>query len=135
MHALSGAMHYADLRMCPVSDRTPGLEAEDVPRPFLPWLGRACRQAREERGVLQVQIAAAMRVNQATVARFEDGTAWPRRPEDVLLAYATELGMDVRLLWLHGFVLWIENEPVLDEQAQAEIRGALRRLAPPAGAD
>jgi hypothetical protein len=59
----------------------------------------------------------------------EDGSAWPRRPEDVLLAYANELGMDVRVLWLHGFVLWIENEPVLDEKSQAEIRAAIGRLA------
>ena len=79
---------------------------------------------------MQVQIAAAMRVNQATIARFEDGTAWPRRPEDVLTAYAGELGMDVRVLWLHGFVLWIENEPVLDEQSQTDIRAAMSRLAP-----
>ena len=78
---------------------------------------------------MQVQIAAAMRVNQATIARFEDGTAWPRRPEDVLTAYASELGMDVRVLWLHGFVLWIENEPVLDEKSQADIREAMARLA------
>jgi hypothetical protein len=47
------------------------------------------------------------------------------------LAYATELGMDVRVLWLHGFVLWLENEPVLDEQGQADVRAALGRLAPP----
>jgi transcriptional regulator with XRE-family HTH domain len=110
------------------------MEAEEVPRPFLPWVGRACRQAREEKGVHQVQIAAKIKVNQATIARFEDGTAWPRRPEEVLMAYASELGMDVRLLWLHGFVLWIQNVPVLDEEDQAEIRAALRRLAPPEGA-
>ena len=68
------------------------MKAERVPRPFLPWIGRACRQAREERGVHQVEIAAALKVNQATIARFEDGTAWPRRPEEVLMAYASELG-------------------------------------------
>ena len=107
------------------------MEAKEVPRPFLPWIGRACRQAREERGVHQVQIAAALKVNQATIARFEDGTAWPRRPEEVLMAYANELGMDVRVLWLHGFVLWLENEPVLDDRSQADIREALGRLAPP----
>jgi transcriptional regulator with XRE-family HTH domain len=106
------------------------LKAEGVPRPFLPWIGRACRQSREERGVHQVQIAAAVKLNQATIARFEDGTGWPRRPEELLLAYASELGMDVRVLWLHGFVLWIENEPVLDEQSQADVRAALGRVAP-----
>ena len=56
------------------------MEAEEVARPFLPWLGRACRQAREDRDVVQVRIAAAIEVNQATIARFEDGSAWPRRP-------------------------------------------------------
>ena len=85
------------------------MEAEEVPRPFLPWLGRACRQAREERKVVQVKIAAAIEVNQATIARFEDGTAWPRRPEEVLMAYASELDIDVRLLWLHAFVLWLRT--------------------------
>src|SRR3954452_4380896 len=106
------------------------MASEEVARPFLPWIGRACRQARQDKGVVQVKIAAAIEVNQATIARFEDGTAWPRRPEDVLMAYASELDMDVRLLWLHAFVLWLENEPVLDEQSQADIRAALGRLAP-----
>jgi transcriptional regulator with XRE-family HTH domain len=104
------------------------VEASEIARPFLPWLGRACRQAREDKGVVQVKIAAAIEVNQATIARFEDGSAWPRRPEEVLMAYASELGMDVRLLWLHAFVLWLENEPVLDEEGQEQIRAALERL-------
>ena len=115
------------------SNRTPSTETEETPRPFLPWLGRACRQAREERGVVQVQIAAALRVNQATIARFEDGTAWPRRPEEVLMAYARELSIDVRLLWLHAFVFWLENEPVLDQESQEQIEAALGRLSPPEG--
>src|SRR4051812_18597519 len=104
------------------------METGKTPRPLLPWLGRACRQAREERNVVQVKIAAAMEVNQATIARFEDGAAWPKRPEEVLMAYAGELKIDVRLLWLHAFVLWLENEPVLDEESQADIRAALERL-------
>ncbi len=110
------------------SDRTAAMKAEEVPRPLLPWLGRACRQAREERGVVQVKIAAEIEVNQATIARFEDGIAWPRQPEEVLMAYASVLEMDVRLLWLHAFVLWLENEPVLDKGSQEEIREALKRL-------
>jgi transcriptional regulator with XRE-family HTH domain len=110
------------------SDRTTGMQADEVARPFLPWLGRACRQAREERGVVQVRIAAAIEVNQATIARFEDGSAWPRHPEEVLMAYASELDIDVRLLWLHAFVLWLEHEPVLDEESQDRVRAALKRL-------
>lgn len=113
------------------SGKTPGMEAEEVPRPFLPWIGRALRRTREERGVHQVEIAAVLKVNQATISRFEDGTAWPRRPEEVLMAYASKLGIDVRVLWLHGLVLWLENEPLLDEQSQADVREALGRLAAP----
>jgi len=101
---------------------------EEAPRPFLPWLGRACRDAREEKGIVQVEIAAAIKVNQATIARFEDGTAWPRRPEQVLTAYAGELDIDVRLLWIHALVLWMEKKPVLDKESEKQIRVALRRL-------
>ena len=116
--------------MAPRSDRTAGVEAEaeEVARPFLPWLGRACRQAREDRGVVQVKIAAAIEVNQATIARFEDGSAWPRKPEQVLMAYASELDIDMRLLWVQALVLWFENEPVLDSESQERIRVALKRL-------
>ena len=104
------------------------MKAEEVPRPLLPWLGRACRQAREERGVVQVKIAAAIEVNQATIARFEDGSAWPRKPEEVLMAYASELDIDMRLLWVQALVMWFEHEPVLDTDSQERIRVALGRL-------
>jgi len=104
------------------------MEADQVARPLLPWLGRACRQAREEHNVKQVRIAAAIDVNQATIARFEDGIAWPRQPEELLMAYASQLVMDVRLLWVHAFVLWIEHEPILDKESKQQIRAALKRL-------
>jgi hypothetical protein len=65
------------------------------------WGARVARRARE-RDVVQVRSAAAIEVNQATIARFEDGTAWPRRPEEVLMAYAAELDMDVRLSKANG---------------------------------
>src|SRR5262245_63901337 len=110
------------------SDRNAGMEADQVARPLLPWLGRACRTAREEHNVKQVRIAAAIDVNQATIARFEEGVAWPRNPEEVLMAYANELFMDVRLLWVHAFVLWIEHEPILDRDSKQQIQAALKRL-------
>ena len=109
-------------------DRNTGMEADQVPRPLLLWLGRACRQAREEASVEQVRIAAAIDETEATIARFEDGVAWPGHPEELLMAYAGELVMDVRLLWLHAFVLWIEHEPILDKEAKEQIRAALKRL-------
>jgi hypothetical protein len=103
-----------------------GAPAEEHGRAIsAPLLPRAWR---EGPGVVQVKIAAAIEVNQATIARFEDGTAWPRRHEEVLMAYASELDMDVRLLWLHAFVLWLEHEPVLDTEREEQIRAALKRL-------
>ena len=104
------------------------MEADQVARPLLPWLGRACRTAREEANVEQDRIAAAIDADEATIARFEDGLAWPRNPEELLMAYANELFMDVRLLWVHAFVLWIEHEPILDRDSKAQIRAALKRL-------
>ncbi|MCD6016048.1 MAG: hypothetical protein K0R88_2132 [Solirubrobacterales bacterium] len=35
------------------------------------------------------------------------------------MAHAGELDMDVRVLWLHAFVLWLEHEPVLDETVRS----------------
>ena len=110
------------------SDRNTGMDADPVARPLLLWLGRACRQAREEASIEQVRIAAVIDVDQATIARFEDGIAWPGHPEELLMTYAGELVMDVRLLWLHAFVLWIEHEPILDKEAKEQIRAALKRL-------
>ena len=46
----------------------------------------------------------------------------------MLLAYATELDIDMRLLWVQALVLWFENEPVLDADSQEQIRVALKRL-------
>jgi hypothetical protein len=37
------------------------------------------------------------------------------------MAYASELDMDVRLLWVHAFVLWLEHEPVLGKESQEQI--------------
>jgi hypothetical protein len=34
----------------------------------------------------------------------------------------------MRLLWLRAFVLWLENEPVLDKERKEQIRAALKRL-------
>ena len=44
------------------------------------------------------------------------------------MAYASELDIDMRLLWVQALVLWFENEPVLDSESQERIRVALKRL-------
>ena len=44
------------------------------------------------------------------------------------MAYASELDIDMRLLWVQALVLWFEHEPVLDSESQERIRVALKRL-------
>ena len=71
-------------------------------------------------------------MNQATIARFEDGSPWPRRREELRMAYASELG--IGMCGCSGswtWFLWIENERVLDEGSRDDVREALGRLAPP----
>ena len=48
--------------------------------------------------------------------------------EGALLDALSATRPDVRLFWLHAFVLWLENDPVLDKESQEEIRAALKRL-------
>ncbi len=106
------------------------------------WGAPVARRARTG-GVVQVRIAAAIEVNQATIARFEDGSAWPRKPEEVLMAYASELEMDVRLLWVQALVLWLETSRSWTQTARSGFgrrsSGCRFRLArgarPPGGAN
>src|SRR6476646_10137775 len=91
------------------SDRTSGMATQEAPRPLLPWLGRDCREAREEKGIVEVEIAAALKVTPPTIPRFQDGPPSPRPPAEWLMAYATELEFDLRLLWFPPFVRWMKK--------------------------
>lgn len=57
------------------------------------WISLACKQAREIAGRKQVHIAASDQrgVDQSTIARFEDATAWPRNADRIVAAYADDL--------------------------------------------
>jgi hypothetical protein len=72
------------------------------------WLSLACKQARETAGRLQVHVAASHNrgVNQSTIARFEDGVAWPRNPDQIVAAYADDLDVDPVQLWQEALDLW-----------------------------
>lgn len=63
------------------------------------WLGRVCREAREQRGVKRVHVAARLDVNEQTIQRFEDGRL-PRDPDITVAAYGEVLDVDSRELWL-----------------------------------
>lgn len=66
---------------------------------MLQHLGTAAREARESRGRHQVQIAAEIGVDQATIRNFEHGKHWPRNPDAMIGAYAQDLGIPVVDLW------------------------------------
>lgn len=78
---------------------------------MLRWLGRVCRERREQHDppVLQVRIAAALGVAQETVGKFERGQRWPRSPELVIGAYADELGAEPIEIWEEAVQRWRED--------------------------
>jgi ribosome-binding protein aMBF1 (putative translation factor) len=60
-------------------------------------LGRAVRQLREDRGWTQSQLAAAAKMTQSAVARFEAGGTTPTLPVLERLARALDVELQVRL--------------------------------------
>lgn len=85
------------------------------------WLAQAAKGARVNAGRMQVHVAASINVHQSTVARFEDGEAWPKNPERMLAAYADDLDLDVRDLWEAGVTLWREKGEVRPLSAAADL--------------
>jgi transcriptional regulator with XRE-family HTH domain len=73
---------------------------------LLHWIGTVCCEARIAAGRRQVHIAAELGVNQATVARFERGQAWPRNPDLMVQAYADELDIAAVELWADAIRRW-----------------------------
>lgn len=69
-------------------------------RGMLECLGGACRDAREAKGVRQIDVATAAGTSHASISRFENGHSWPRLPLDGLVgAYASETGTAVPAIW------------------------------------
>jgi predicted transcriptional regulator len=68
--------------------------------PLLKPLGRVLREARQERGVLQGDIAAAAGVSRWVISRLESGKRWPEGgPDRIVEAYATECEVSALDLW------------------------------------
>lgn len=89
---------------------------------MLYWLGRAARDAREQKGRLQVHVAASLGVNQDTVSRFEHGRTWPRDPDLMIAAYAEDLDIDPRDIWDAALACWRTDGQAasLDDLRRAE---------------
>jgi transcriptional regulator with XRE-family HTH domain len=53
---------------------------------MLDCLGAACRDARTDAGVKQLDVATRAGTSHASISRFENGRSWPRIPLDTLLS-------------------------------------------------
>jgi ribosome-binding protein aMBF1 (putative translation factor) len=74
------------------------------------WLAMACRQAREEAGIPQMDIAAQIHRDPATIFRFEEGKRWPRNVDLIVQGYAECLGITSEKLWGEALRLRRRNE-------------------------
>lgn len=73
---------------------------------LLDHLGRACRQARIDAGLRQIDIATEAGTTHATISRFEAGKRWPLDPERLVDAYARECAARPRDLWHQAVDNW-----------------------------
>lgn len=62
-------------------------------------LGRVCRDAREEAGLRQLEIAMTAGVSGYTISMFEHGRGWKRDVEAIVAAYEKECGLPEDELW------------------------------------
>lgn len=62
-------------------------------------LGATCREAREAAGRLQIDIATRAGVNETTIGRFERDGRWAWNTDQIVAAYAREIGTTERALW------------------------------------
>lgn len=97
-----------------------------VPEAMIEWLARAAKQAREDadppRKIIHIAVAADL--DPSTVWRFEQGR-WPRDPDKIIAAYANELGIEPREIWVRAIDLWL-GDPA-DEPLEGGVADDLDR--------
>lgn len=72
-------------------------------------LGRACRQARLDADLRQIDISTTAGTTHATISRFETGRSWPLNADSVVAAYAAECRIRPLDLWRQALEDWIAN--------------------------
>jgi hypothetical protein len=77
---------------------------------LLDHLGRACRQARLDAGLRQIDIATEAGTSHASISRFESGKRWPLDPERHVEAYAHECGLRPQDLWRDALEKWYSED-------------------------
>lgn len=63
-------------------------------------LGATCKEARQTAGLNLLDIATRAGVSQTTIHYFERGDWWARKTDQIVAAYARELGMSAEDIWL-----------------------------------
>lgn len=73
---------------------------------MLSHLGAAARSLRLASQLRQIDIAVAAGCSEAVVSRFECGQRWPARVDELVHAYATQVGVDELHIWRTAVGLW-----------------------------
>jgi len=73
---------------------------------MLPFLAAAAVELRTAAERKQVHVAASADLDQSTIWRFERGESWPRDPDQIIRAYAEDLGITAEAIWARGLGLW-----------------------------
>jgi hypothetical protein len=87
----------------------PREEPSDGSDVMLYWLATVAKEARQAGGKKRAHYAAAADVDQATITRFENAAAWPRDPDELLLAYSRVLRLPPLELWRRAVQRWEES--------------------------
>lgn len=77
-----------------------------VPTSMLEHLAHAARAARRAAEASTLDVAAAARVDAATVRRFERARAWPRDPDALIAAYARASRCSSKTIWRDAVNSW-----------------------------
>lgn len=70
------------------------------------WIAQTCRDARLEQQHLLSEVAAELRVDQSTVGRFETGRMRKIDIDAMVDAYARDLQLQPRELWVRALQRW-----------------------------
>lgn len=81
---------------------------------MLTYLGAACKAAREEAGVSQMAVVAALPPSKrgegprypSLLSRFENGQGWPERVDEIVRAYAAMTDRTEISLWADAVTRW-----------------------------
>jgi transcriptional regulator with XRE-family HTH domain len=77
-----------------------------VAQRMLDFLAATAREARRQAGLRQIDIATTAGVAHTIISAFELAEHWPQRIDEIIAAYAQELGCDPTDLWGAAVQRW-----------------------------